>query len=75
MVCFEWSISMFKTIVDTRRRSWTSFTAVCNGVISHGAQIGGLRTLGFCRPHTRKNTSKTNAATCTCISLVLIKIF
>ena len=34
-------------------------TAVCNGVVSHGAQIGGLQVFA---DHTHKNKCKTNAS-------------
>ena len=45
---------------DIQWRSQTSYTAPCNGVVNHWAQIGGLRVFA---DHTRKNKCKTNAST------------
>ena len=45
--------------IDIHRRSQT-YTALCIGIVSHGAQIGGLRVFA---DHTRKNKHKTNAPT------------
>ena len=42
------------------RRSQTSYTAPCNGVISHGTQIGDL---WFFADHIRKNKHNTNVPT------------
>ena len=38
---------------DIERRSQNSYTALCNGDVSHGAPIGGI---WFCRPNTWKQT-------------------
>ena len=38
-------------------RSQTSFTTPCNGVVSHGAQFGGLRVFA---DYTHKQKQKTN---------------
>ena len=38
-------------ITDVQKRSQTLYTAPCNGVVSHGAQIGGLPVFAN---HTRK---------------------
>ena len=45
-------------------RSQNLYTAPCNGVVSHGAQIGGLRVFA---DHTRKNKPKTNASMITAL--------
>ena len=47
-------------LIDIHQRSQTSYTTPCNGVISHGAQFGGLRVFAN---HTCKNKRKTNAFT------------
>ena len=47
-------------ITDKHQRYQTSYTAPCNGVISHGAQFGVLRIFA---DHTRKSKCKTNALT------------
>ena len=47
--CLWWVLS-----TDIERRSQNSYTALCNGILSHEAPIGGYS--GFCRPHTRKQT-------------------
>ena len=55
-------ILMFKKTVktiDIHGISQTSYTAPCNGVVSHGAQIGGLRVFA---DHIRKNKRNTNAS-------------
>ena len=44
--------------IDIHGRSQTSYTALCNGVVSHGAQIGGPHIFAN---HTGKNKRKTNA--------------
>ena len=46
--------------IDIHERSQTSYTAKCNGVISHGVQIEGLWVF---TDHTCKNKHKTNAST------------
>ena len=46
-------------VIAIYRRSQTSYTAPCNGVVSHGAQIGDLRVF---TDHTRKNKRKTNVS-------------
>ena len=46
-------------LTDIQGRSQTSYTAPCNGVVSHGAQIGGLRVFA---DHTHKNKRKANAS-------------
>ena len=63
----------FVVATDIHQRSQTSYTTPCNGVVSHGAQFGGLR--GFA-DHTRKNehthknafTIFAPAALCSCLS-------
>ena len=45
--CFTKSVQP----TDIHQRTLTSYTTLCNGVVSHGAQFGGL-----CRPHTQKYT-------------------
>ena len=45
---------------DIHQRYQTSYTALHNGVVSHGAQFWGLRVFG---DHTRKSKNKTNALT------------
>ena len=45
---------------DIEGRYQTPYTAPCNDVVSHGAQIGGLRVF---TDHTRKSKRKTNALT------------
>ena len=45
---------------DIHPRSQISYTALCNGVISHGAQIGGLRVFA---DHRCRNKCKTNVPT------------
>ena len=46
--------------IDIHQRSRTSYTAPCNGVVSHRTQTGGLRVFP---DHTRKKTCKMNAPT------------
>ena len=48
------------TNTDIEKRYQTPNTAPCNGVVSYGAQIGGLRDFA---DHTRKSKRKTNALT------------
>ena len=50
------------TTIDIHRRSQTSFTAPCNGVVSHWAQIGGLRprSLRALRHFTRVLSSRSD---------------
>ena len=43
---------------DIHQRYQTSYTALCNGVVSHGFQFGGLRGFGY---RTHKSKRKTNA--------------
>ena len=58
---------------DIHGRSQVSYTAPCNGVVSHWAQIGSLWVFAN---HTYKNKRRTNAsmilacraAFCTCLS-------
>ena len=45
---------------DIERRSWNSYTAPCNAVISHGAPIGGIQVFAN---HTRGNKRKQNKST------------
>ena len=47
-------------VVDIHGRSQPSYTAPCNGVVSHGAQIEGLLVSA---KHTRKNKRNTDAST------------
>ena len=51
---------LWAQIIDIHGRSKTSYIPPCNGVISHGAQIGGLRVFA---DHTCKNKRNTNAST------------
>ena len=51
---------------DIHQRYQTSYTARCNGVVSHGAQFGSLRVFA---DHTRKSKRKINALTIWCISV------
>ena len=44
---------------DIHQRSQTSYTPLCNGIVSHGAHFGGLQV--FANRH--KNKRKTNAFT------------
>ena len=43
---------------DIHEKSQTSYTNQCNGIVNHGAQIGGLWVFA---DHTCKNKRKTNA--------------
>ena len=43
---------------DIHQRYQTSTTALCNGIVSHGAQFGGLQVFA---DHTRKSKRKINA--------------
>ena len=43
-------------VTDLDQRSQTFYTALCNGVVSHGAQIGGIRV--FPTTHTEINANK-----------------
>ena len=52
---------MYVVTIDIHRRSHTSYTAPCNGVVSHGAQNWGSSS--FFDDHTCNNTCKTNAPT------------
>ena len=65
--CFNWrsltfniTVTCFRYIegTDVHQRSHTSYTTPCNGVVSHGAQFGGL--YDFADQH---NVSKTYAVT------------
>ena len=60
VIIFAYYISSSIKPTDIHRRSQTSHTAPCNGVVSHGAQIGGLRVFV---DHAYKNKCKTNAST------------
>ena len=42
------------SLINIHGRSQTSYTAPCNGVVSHGAQIGDLWVFA---DHTRKKTN------------------
>ena len=55
-----WNSDSWSWIHIPQGRSQTSYTAPCNGVVSHGAQIGGLRVFAN---HTHRNKCKTNAST------------
>ena len=46
-------------INNTHQRSQTSYTFLCNGVLSHGAQFGGLQVFA---DHSCKNIRKANAS-------------
>ena len=56
--------------IDIHQRSWTSYTAQCNGVVSHGAQIGGLRA--FCWPNKQNKCAHDLRMPC---SILLVFIF
>ena len=45
---------------DIHQRYHTPYTAPCNGVVSHGAQFGGLQVFA---DHTRKSICQTNMFT------------
>ena len=45
---------------DIERRSQNSYTALCNGVVNHGAPIGGIQVFAN---HTRGNKRKQNVST------------
>ena len=47
------------TITDTHQRYQTSYTAPCNGIVSHGGPIWW--SSGFCPPHTQKQTKIVSA--------------
>ena len=47
---------LFVSFIDIHRRSRTSYIAPFNGVVSHGAQIGGLRVFA---DHTHKINAPT----------------
>ena len=52
--------SLLSTLfTDLERRSWNSYTAPCNGVVSHGAQIGGIWVFA---DHTLGSKHKQNAS-------------
>ena len=57
MLCRQ--LDSYSGTTDIQGRSQTLYTASCNGGISHGAQIGGLRV--FQQPC--KNKRKTNVST------------
>ena len=44
-------------LTDIHQRYQTSYTAPCNGVVTHGAQFSGLQVFAN---HSRKNKRKTN---------------
>ena len=46
-------------VTDKQGRSQISYTALCNGFVSHKAQIGGRL---FFTDHARRNKRKTNAS-------------
>ena len=46
--------------IDIHGRSQTTYTGPCKGIVSHGAQIGGLRVF---TDHIRKNKRNKNAST------------
>ena len=52
--------SCCKLITDIERRSQNSYTALCNGVASHGAQ---MRYILVFADHTCENKRKQNAST------------
>ena len=51
---------LYVPTTDIQGRSQTSYTAPCNGVVNHGAQIGGVRVFAV---HTHGNKCKQNAST------------
>ena len=57
---------------EMQGRSQTSYTSPCNGVVSHGSQIGGLRVFA---DHARKNKSKAKASTIFSRSVALYSCF
>ena len=46
--------------IDIHGRSQALYTAQCNGIVIHGAKIGGLQVFA---DHARRNKHKTNAST------------
>ena len=56
---FFFCIDICVCSTDLDRRSRTSYTAPCNGVVSHGAPIGGFRVFA---DHTRGNKHKQNVS-------------
>ena len=58
--CFCITLIISDSSTDTQGRSQTSYTAPCNGAVSHGAQIGGLWVFD---DHTRKHKHKANRST------------
>ena len=53
MFLFNLECTQSVKCTDIHQRSQTSYTAPCNGVVSHGAQFGGLRV--FCRNKCKSN--------------------
>ena len=53
-------------------RYQTSYTALCNGVVSQGAEFGGLRVFA---DHTRKSKCKTNTFTIFASCTVFLCVF
>ena len=53
-------LSFGVTTTDIQGRSQTSYTTPCNGVLSPGAQIGGIWVFVV---HTRRNKRKQNVST------------
>ena len=45
---------------DKKRRSQNSYTAPCNGIVSHGTSIGGIKVFA---DHTSRHKRKQNVST------------
>ena len=63
-ICLHWMYNMallfYVRSVELGLRSQNSFTGPCNGIVSHGAPIGGIRVF---IDHTCGNECKQNATT------------
>ena len=46
-------------ITDIHRRYQTFYTAPCNGIVSHGAQYGGLRVYGHTKANAKQMRSRS----------------
>ena len=69
------STQLFIKIIDTlcaHGRSQTSYIALCNDVVSHGAQIGGLRVLA---DYTRKKQTQYKGVHDLCTPCGILCVF
>ena len=57
---FQFILNLCTHSTDIHQRSQTSCTTLCNDVVSHGAQFGGLQVFAY---HTCKDKHKINAFT------------